>query len=148
MKTTLPRGEILRLFQGSIHCSQIVLSQWAEELGYDREEACRMAAPFGGGCFRGDTCGAVAGAMIAIGLRYGHCEAGDVEGNAAMIAKTKEFQEKFIEKHGTLDCRELIGYDFSEEGEFEKAMESGILFEKCPDFVNDALAILDEMMEE
>ena len=50
-----------------------------KELGYDKDEASRMAAPFGGGMFRGDTCGAVVAAMIAIGMRYGHSELGDEE---------------------------------------------------------------------
>lgn len=146
MEKTLKRSEILRQFQGHIHCSQIVLSQWAEELGFDRDDCLRMAAPFGGGCFRGDTCGAVAGAMIAIGMRYGHCETGDVDGDEAMKEKVAEFQSRFMEKYGALACRELTGFDFSKEGEFEKAIESGVIFGKCPDIVNCALEVLEEIM--
>lgn len=145
-KTTLKKQEIVEKFQGSIHCSQIVLGQWAEELGYDKEEAMRMAAPFGGGLFNGDTCGAVAGAMIAIGMRYGHCTPGDVDGNAAMMAKVKEFLDKFNEKHGSHICRQLIGYDIGVPGEFEKAVETGVVFDRCPNYVNTALEILDEIM--
>jgi C_GCAxxG_C_C family probable redox protein len=143
---TLSKEEIVRQFKGFIHCSQVVLTQWAEELGYDKDEASRMAAPFGGGMFRGDTCGAVAAAMIAIGMRYGHSELGDEEGNAAMMAKVNEFLTKFREKHGSNVCRELCGFDFSQAGQFEAALASGILFEKCPDFVASALEILDEIM--
>lgn len=146
MATTLSKNEILKKFQGHIHCSQIVLGQWAEELGYDREECMRMAAPFGGGCFRGDTCGAVAAAMVAIGMRYGHCEDGDEAGDMVMKEKVAEFQAKFKEKQESLICRELTGYDFSKEGEFEKAVESGVVFQKCPELVNCALEILDEIM--
>ncbi len=143
---TLRKDEIVRQFKGFIHCSQVVLTQWAEELGYNKDEASRMAAPFGGGMFRGDTCGAVAGAMIAIGMRYGHSELGDEEGNAAMIAKVTEFLTKFREKHGSNLCRELCGYDFSQEGQFDAALASGVLFEKCPEYVASALKILDEIM--
>ena len=142
----LEKSEIVRQFQGCIHCSQVVLTQWAEELGYSREEASRMAAPFGGGNFRGDVCGAVAGAMIAIGMRYGHDTVGDVEGDAAMKEKVAAFLEKFMAKHGSNTCRELCGFDFSKEGEFTKALESGVLFEKCPVYVQSALEILDEIM--
>ena len=70
----LTKAQVTDLFKSKIHCSQIVLGEVAEELGYGREEAYKMANPFGGGCFRGDTCGAVAGAMIAIGMKYGNDE--------------------------------------------------------------------------
>ena len=139
-------GQIVYGFKQCIHCSQLVLAEWATELGYDRDEAMCMAAPFGGGMFRGDTCGAVAGAMIAIGMRYGHCLPGDTEGNAEMTKKVGAFQEAFIARKGSTICRDLVGYDFSKEGEFEKAVASGKVYELCPGFVQTALEILDEIM--
>jgi len=142
----ITNDQIEQKFRQCIHCSQVVLTEWAEELGYSREEAARMSAPFGGGMFRGDTCGAVAGAMMAIGMRYGHCQPNDTEGNAAMMAKVKQFQEAFIAKHGSVICRDLTGYDFSQPGELEKAMGSGALFRECPKYVQSALEILDDIM--
>ena len=146
MYNTLSERQIIDDFKGSIHCSQIVLRECAEDLGYDREEAARMAAPFGAGMFHGDTCGAVCGAMIAIGMRYGHDQHGDTEGNARMLEKVAEFQEKFIACHGSTICRDLLGYDYAVEGEFQKALEAGAVFERCPHFVKAALAILDEIL--
>jgi C_GCAxxG_C_C family probable redox protein len=142
----LSKEQINDGFKKCIHCSQQVLAEWAEKLGYDRKEALRMAAPFGGGMFRGDTCGAVAGAMIAIGMRYGHDTPGDAEGNEAMIKKVEAFQKAFIAAKGSTICRELAGYDFAQEGEMEKAMASGKLFEVCPGLVQTALEILDGIM--
>jgi len=120
--------------------------EWAEKLGCDRDAAARMAAPFAGGMFRGDTCGAVSGAMIAIGMKYGHCKPGDTEGNAAMIDKATAFQKEFIASNGSTICRELVGYDFSQPGELEKALESGKIFETCPGIVQSSLEILDKIM--
>jgi len=142
----LSTDQIINGFKKSIHCSQLVLAEWAEELGYDRDEAMRMAAPFGGGMFRGDTCGVVAGAMIAIGMKYGHCVPGDKEGDAVMKEKVAAFQDAFIARKGNTICRDLVGYDFSKEGEFEKAVISGNVYERCPGFVQTALEILDEIM--
>jgi len=142
----LSANQINNGFKKYIHCSQQVLMEWAEKLGYDRDEASRMAAPFGGGMFRGDTCGAVSAAMIAIGMRYGHDRPGDEEGNAAMVAKVNAFQEAFIARNGSTICRELVGYDFAYDGELEKAMESGKVFEICPKMVQSALEILDQIM--
>jgi len=149
MDHTLDRDEIIRLVSGYRHCSQVVIGQWAEDLDLDEETAIRMLAPFGGGAFEGEMCGAVSGALAVIGARYGHYELGDMEGNMRMIAKVQEFKKAFLERNGTLVCRKLLGeYDFSREGDMEKAMESGILFEKCPNFIASALEILEEIMED
>lgn len=149
MSNTLERDEIIRLVSGFRHCSQVVMGQWAEDLDLDVETAVRMMAPFGGGAFDGEMCGAVSGALAVIGARYGHYELGDAEGNMRMIAKVQEFKDRFKELNGTLVCRELLGeYDLSREGDLEKAMASGIFFEKCPGFIGSALEILEEIMDE
>jgi C_GCAxxG_C_C family probable redox protein len=148
LEMSISEGQIIDLFNSHIHCSQIVLMEWAEALGYSREEAARMAAPFGGGMFRGDTCGAVSGAMIAIGMKYGHNEPGDIEGNEKMKEKVAEFNRRFIEEKGTTICRDLLGYDFSIPGDFEKATLSGMIHKTCPKLVLGALNILDDIMAE
>ena len=120
--------------------------EWADELGFSREEAYRIAGPFGGGMFRGDTCGTVAAAMIAIGMKYGGYEPGDAAGNALMTSKVEEFQKEFVAKNGSLLCRELVGYDFSKKGEFDTAFGNGRIFEVCPGFVQSSLEILSRIL--
>jgi len=142
----ISKTQIVAGFKERMHCSQQVLMEWAEQLGYDREEAAGIAAPFGGGMFRGDTCGAVAGAMIAIGMRYGNGTPGDVAKDDAMQKKVKEFQNKFMSRNGSTMCRDLIGYDFAKPEERAEALSSGKVMEICPKLVQDALEILDEIM--
>ena len=67
MPHTLERDEILQLIAGLRHCSQIVIGQWAEDLGMDEETAVRLMAPFGGGAFEGEVCGAVAAERYPFG---------------------------------------------------------------------------------
>ena len=137
----LSRAEVASKFVAGMNCSQCVLSQWADELGYDEDELRRMSAAFGGGMFRGDTCGAVTGALIAIGMAFG-------DDSALLHEKTAEFQRRFTERCGALNCRDLIKYDFSVPGEKEKAMGAGVTIERCPIFVVTALEILDDMFAE
>lgn len=145
----LDRDEIIRQVSGFRHCSQVVMGAWADELDLDEETVIRMMAPFGGGAFDGEMCGAVSGALAVIGARYGHYELGDADGNMRMIAKVTEFKQLFKERNGTLVCRQLLGdYDLSKEGDLQRAMESGVFFEKCPNFIGSALEILDEIMDE
>ncbi|MFZ5631777.1 MAG: C-GCAxxG-C-C family protein [Bacillota bacterium] len=60
-------------FQEGALCSQALFSTCAVKLGLDRETAMKIATPFGGGMARlGETCGAVTGALMVIGLKYGN----------------------------------------------------------------------------
>lgn len=146
MGTTMEKSEIIRNFSGYIHCSQVVVKQWAEELGLDEETMVRMAAPFAGGCMEGNVCGCVCGALMLLGAEYGYCELGDAQGSARLAEKCREFKEKFADKYGSLICRDLTGFDFSKEGELERARESGVMMQRCPDYVNYTLELLDEML--
>ena len=137
----LNQDEIRDLFAQNYHCSQVVFMEVAEELGIDRDEAARLAAPLGGGMFRGDTCGGVTGSLMAIGLAFGD----DVE---LMKQKVAEFQTAFTERCGSTICRELLGYDLSKPGEREKARESGKMVDVCAVVVRAASEILREMLRD
>ncbi|MDR1588529.1 MAG: C-GCAxxG-C-C family protein [Treponema sp.] len=142
----ITKEDVVKDFTAGIDCSQVVLRECSGKLGLSGEQACKIASPFGGGMFRGDTCGAVSGALLALGLQYGHCRSGDLEAKGRLAQKTAAFQKQFSEKHGSTICRDLIDFDLSKEGEFEKAAASGQLFERCPVFVCDALEILNQLL--
>ena len=129
------KEEVMAKFAAGGQCAQCTLAPWADGLGYDEEELLRMSAAFAGGMFRGDTCGAVTGALMALGLAFGDDAARTEEKAAA-------FQAAFTERFGSTICRELLGYDLSVPGELEKARESGKMTELCPDFVRGASELL------
>ena len=135
----LTRTEIMQEFMKGRGCSQVVLGQYADQLGYDREETDRMAACFPGGMFSGAVCGAVTGALMAIGLAVKDPE----EAKKAAIA----FQKDFADAHGSCICRDLLGYDLSKPEEEQKAIDSGKMINDCPAFVLTALDLLDKLPE-
>jgi len=63
-----------------------------------------------------------------------------------MVGKVDTFQKEFISRKGSTICRELVGHYFSKEGELQKSMENGKVFEICPKLVQSSLDILDKMM--
>jgi len=140
------KEEINHGFRKLIHCSMQVVEEKAEAVGLDKETAMRISAPFAGGMLQGHTCGAVSGALMIIGAKYGHHQEGDEAGNAAMSAKTVKFLEAFTARNGSTQCKDILGYDFSNPEEVAKAYESGVIFETCPQMVQDALAILEELL--
>ena len=145
-KKEMTAAQALKLYSQGYHCSQVVLAYAAEELNLDTETAYRISAGFGGGLFLGNVCGCVAGAIMALGLAYGHDKPNDSEVSAEMKAKTLEFQRRFTEENGSVICKELIKYDFSDPEQAQKARDSGILSTLCPRLAESACAILDEML--
>lgn len=123
-----------------LSCSQSVLVAFAEQFGLDEDKALSISAGFEGGSFSGEICGAVAGAIMVLGLKYGSLPKED------FAAKISDFKSRFLEEENSLRCKDILGYDFSKEGELEKAVESGRIQEKCPMLIYKAINALTGMI--
>ena len=141
----MTREEIKSLFLQQIDCSQVVADQFAEELQMDKDMLRKMSACFGGGMQCGETCGAVTGALMVIGLKYGHYKEDDLDQKVIMMKKVAEFKEKFAEKYPSCLCRDLLGHDISKPGEFDKVLEENLMMDFCPGVVETAIEILKEL---
>ena len=71
-------------YNNNFNCSQGVFTAFATEMGMDEKLALKIATNFGGGERKGELCGAVAGALMVLGLRCGHCDSEDAEGKASL----------------------------------------------------------------
>lgn len=138
--------EIKQEFYQLMDCSQVVAGAFSEELEMDRETLRKVSACFGGGMHCGETCGAVTGALLVLGLKYGHFVDGDGAQKALMSQKIVEFKKHFHEKYPSCMCRDLLGHDVAKPGELEKVLEEGLLFSYCPFVVKDVIDILHEML--
>ena len=139
--------EARKQFEKGFSCAPSVLSTYSEQLGLDKALALKVACGFGGGIGRtGRTCGAVTGAVMVIGLKHGQADVADEESRQETHRLVKEFIDKFTALHGSVECRELIGYDLSSSRELESARKSGVFQDKCPGFVYDAARILEDVL--
>lgn len=125
------------------NCSQTVFSLFAPELGIDENTALKIASGVGGGMTRAETCGAVTGAYMVIGLKRGHYNS-DPEKKAKTKMLIQRFNEEFEKKHGSLICKKLTGYDISTPEGSQAANESGVFMSKCPYFIQSACKILEK----
>ena len=146
-ENTMDKAQVADLFMRGQDCSQVVLSQFADVLGISQENANRITACFGGGSGIGETCGAVIGALMVIGMKYGHSGPDDMEQRNILMEKRSEFIRKWNEKRGTCMCKDFLGHDITQPGEFEKVLEEGTMFSLCPELVLDAIEILQEITE-
>lgn len=125
-----------------VNCAQTVFSLHADDLGIDEKIALKISSGFGGGMACAETCGAVTGAYMVIGMKHGHANS-DPEAKAATKLKIQEFNEKFKAEHGSLICKKLTGYDISKSEEAATASEKGVFKNQCPLFIKTACNILE-----
>jgi C_GCAxxG_C_C family probable redox protein len=90
-----------------------------------------------------ETCGAVTGAYMVIGMKHGHATS-----NPNDKAKTKmlirRFNEKFKLVHGSLICKQLTGFDISTPEGSAAAGEAGVFETRCPEFIKTSCNILEQ----
>ncbi len=98
-----------KYFEKDYNCCETVLLAFSELLGMESDIIPRIATPFGGGIHqRRHMCGALTGAIMAIGLRYGRSTPqGDRE---PVSERTGRIVEKFTEKYGSTNCIEVLGF--------------------------------------
>ena len=87
----------------------------------------------------GEQCGAVTGAFMVIGLKYGKTKAKDDGARDKTYGLAREFVARFQSRHGSIICKELLGYDLSNPKE-------GLFVTLCPHFVRTAAEILEEIL--
>jgi C_GCAxxG_C_C family probable redox protein len=135
------------LFRKGFSCSQALLAAYGDCFGLDGEVALRIAAGFGGGMGRmAETCGAVTGAFMLIGLKHGATDAKDRQAKEKTHAAVREFAKKFMACHESLVCRELLGCDISTPEGSQMAKEGKLSSTICAGLVKSAAQIFEEMI--
>jgi C_GCAxxG_C_C family probable redox protein len=70
-------------------------------------EVIKALSPFPGLGLTGRTCGAVSGALIALGLYFGGDDLLNYQTNRAAMTATRQFLERFEEKIGATSCQDV-----------------------------------------
>lgn len=133
-------------FRQGFNCAQAVLAAYSAELGLDPKTGHRISQAFGGGmCRLAMTCGAVTGALMVIGLRYGKTRAKDNAARDKTYALGREFIRRFQAKHGSLSCRRLLGHDIGTPRGAKLISQENLHEKLCSRYVRDAVRILSRV---
>lgn len=128
----------------TLNCAQSVLLSYASELNLDEMTALKISAGFGGGMAMAETCGAVTGAYMVLGMKA------QSEGKTIQEIKTetktavKKFNELFLAKHGSLKCKKLLGVNISTPEGSVEANERNLFNTVCSQLVGSAAEILEK----
>lgn len=125
------------LFQGGFHCAESVLAAVLEASGAKPEAVPLQAATgFGGGMGRckEETCGAITGGILALGLLEGRNSPGQCWDGVA--ARAAEFRDKVRAITGHTRCRDVL-----------EALGPQENMEKCKRLTASSAGILHELLE-
>jgi len=133
-------------FEQHYNCAQSTFAPFAEYFGMDTSLAFKIATPFGGGMgHAGQICGAVSGALMAIGLAEG-ITSYDRDKKYACYGLAAEFQSLFKAAHGELTCPGLLGWDIGDPQELAQVRREDLFHTLCPILVGDAVRIAAELL--
>lgn len=137
-------------FNNNFNCSQSVLVAFAPELGLSVNDSLKVACAFGGGMGKQQlTCGAVTGALMALGLKFGKALDDSEEKKKETYALTRRFCEEFKERFGSLNCLELLeNLDMNDSADNARIHELGLHESHCSKYVSEAVAILETLGKE
>jgi C_GCAxxG_C_C family probable redox protein len=131
-----PASQARAYFTSGFNCAEAVFMTGAAALGPGCACIPAVATPFGGGLAHTDgACGALTGALMAIGLAAGHLRADDQAGKALAGKLSHDFVISFKLAFGHLTCPELTGYRFSIPRELEAWRQSGARERVCAPMV-------------
>lgn len=132
----------LELFSEHYNCAQSVYAACDPGEGSTEAQRLALAAPFGGGIARqGEICGALTGALLALGEASGEAMAADpVAGRDAVYQRAKQITEAFRAAHGSILCRELTGCSLDTEAGQRSFNERGLHQNLCSKLVAFAVA--------
>jgi C_GCAxxG_C_C family probable redox protein len=86
-----------------------------------------MASAVGAGFARlGTVCGAVCGGSMALGFYFGPAKAEEKEARERTYGKVRDMIRAFEKEFGSIQCRELVGFNLLDPEELKKYRKSPV----------------------
>ena len=103
------------------NCAQSTFFALEQHFELEGGPMLKALSPFPGIALRGETCGAVTGAMLALGLVFGTDEGS--ENLSAAYEPAREFCQRLEELKGSLQCGELLEEGIGRSIDFTSPIE-------------------------
>ncbi len=132
-------------------CAQGTLLALQEEFGLGDSQTLKAATAMPGIALRGQTCGAVIGAIMALGMAFGRERPDDYKAVQRTVKAARKLCKRFEEEFGGCNCRDVQHHifgrsfdlvDANDQAEFVKANA----IKKCRIPVEKAARLAGEMI--
>ncbi len=133
------------------NCAQTSFAVLQQEFNLEGGAILKALTPFPGIALRGETCGAVAGCLMAIGLVYGRDKLDDWKGYIASLPPSRRFCRRFEEEHGSTGCANLLEaklgrrFNLADRGESLEYVAAGGP-QVCGDIIASAVQMAAEII--
>ena len=127
------------------NCSQVVFAYFADDMGMYEDLAVKIATPFEMGMYKSEICGALSGAYMALGLKYGST---DMDKKVELIKKILKLNNEFEKQMGSSNCRELLNTDINTDEGMNHAIENNLLTSVCGNCITNAIKITEDIITE
>lgn len=136
------------LFKNGFNCSQSVFSVFGPDFGLTKDTSLKLACPFGGGMGRNQyTCGAVTGALMALGLQFGKGSNDTEEQKKLTYDITNEFFAEFKKKFGSINCIDLLdGLELVNPEDHEKIVARDLFATRCAHYVGFSVELTEQIL--
>lgn len=129
------------------NCCQSILAAYSDRTGLTEQASFDLAGGFGAGMQTGEVCGAIAGAVMTLGLLTPVDPEQPVPSKRRTGALAKEFQKRFEAKFGELRCRPLLKTEVK-TGDHTPVAQEMDLTNRCDILIISAMEIVEEMLQE
>ena len=142
----MEQNKAMEIMKQGHGCSESVLLAVSQEFGIESEVIPKIASCFAGGIGNtGSVCGAVTGAVMAIGLIAE--EGNSMDDYLKRLSLVQEFRRRFEEEMKTINCHELTGADLTTPEGIDEFMKSDIPEKFCFPAVGTAFDIVMDILK-
>jgi len=135
----------LLYFDQGFACSQSILLAFVPQFDLEENTAKLISSTFGAGMGRlRQTCGAVTGGFMVLGLAYGNTDPKDTDTKLAAYKRVRDLNGLVEGIHGTTSCAEILKKHATEAEVAERKHHKII----CRKVVADVAGIVFEMVEQ
>lgn len=141
-------NKAIQSFRSGANCAQAVLTAYSDDLNLDKDLAMSISSGFGGGMGRlQETCGAVTGAFMVLGLYNSNRFTDNQDNKAKTYSMIQKFSQKFQTIHGSIHCSSLLNCDLK-TNEGQAYLKENKLVEKvCEKCISTSIGLLEELLE-
>jgi len=90
------------------NCAQASFAVLCQEYDLDGDQILKALTAFPGIALRGETCGAVIGSLMALGLVYGRYDLNDWRGYLTSLPSARRFCRRFEVENGGTACSAIL----------------------------------------
>ena len=159
MNTEASKEEVLKkitdrasqILLQSGNCAQTSFLVLKEHFDLDDGRILKALTPFPGVALRGETCGAVIGSLMALGLVFGRDNIDDMPGYLRSLPPARKFCRQFEKEHGNTMCGAILEAKLGKRYNLANPIESAMYLssggpEKCAEVVASAVRIAAEII--